>query len=147
MADTQVTITQPVIEINFPASGTGPTGPPGPVGGSVITWPAGENLSTGRVVIIDGGEAFYFQPSDTTHQGRAYGITVTSATEGNDVDVQVGGEVQDAAFTFAADTPLWVDDDGEIINTQPALTLIQKAGVASAAQKILIDFSINVKKS
>jgi hypothetical protein len=40
-----------------------------------------------------------------------------------------------------------VDDDGEIINTQPALTLIQKAGVASAAQKILIDFSINVKKS
>ena len=147
MSDINATITQPVIQITFPASGTGPAGPPGPSGGSVITWTAGENMSTGRVVVIDNGEAFYFQPTDATHHGRAYGITTTSATAGNDVDVQICGEVIDAAFTFSPDLPVWVDVDGEIVDTQPATTLIQKAGVTTTAQKILIDFSISIKKS
>jgi hypothetical protein len=143
MADTQVTITQPVIEINFPASGTGPTGPAGPAGGSFVTYPAGENLSSGRGVIIDGGEAFYYQPSDDTHVGRLFGITITSATAGNDVDVQISGEITDAAFSFAADSVLWVGADGEIFDTVQSGNT-QKAGMSVGADKMRIDFSIQI---
>ena len=60
----------------------GPQGPPGPAGGSAVTWPAGENLSAGRVVIIEGGSAYHFQPGNVAHQGRAYGVTTTAATAG-----------------------------------------------------------------
>ncbi len=128
------------VQVNI-AGAVGPAGPPGPDGGSAVTWPAGQNMSSGRVVVIDGSEAFYFQPSDPAHEGRAYGITITSATTGSDVDIQINGECADAAFSFAADTPVWVDADGEITNTQPATgVLIQRADVASEAKKMIIGF-------
>ena len=112
------------------------------------TYPAGQNLSSGRVVIIDGLEAWYFQHTDATHAGRAYGVTKTSAAIGNNVTIQVQGVIQDAAFNFTADRIVWVGADGEIFDTQPITgVLIQKAGVAAEDKKMMIDFSINIKKN
>jgi len=157
MADINVTLTQsanvqatvsntPVINVQM--LGSGPPGPPGPAGGSTVTYEAGENLSAGRVVIIDGLAAWYFQNTDSTHLGRAFGITTTSAITGNNVTIQVTGLVTDAAFGFTADKTVWVGADGEIFDTQPVTgTLIQKAGVAYENKKLLIDFSISVKKN
>lgn len=135
-------IEAPVFEFDIMTGGVGPQGPPGPPGGSVVVVEAGENLSTGRVVIMDGGVAMYFQPSDISHAGRAYGVTASSATAGNDVDVQTLGEVIDAAFTFAVDKLLFVDDDGEIVDTVPAAIVHQKAGVSIGVDRMKIDFSI-----
>jgi len=89
MADINVTLTEtatvqatvsntPVINVTM--LGSGPPGPAGPAGGSTITYEAGQNLSTGRVVVVDGLQAWYFQNTDSTHLGRAFGITTTSAT-------------------------------------------------------------------
>lgn len=157
MADINVTLTQtatvqatvsntPVINVQM--LGSGPPGPAGPAGGSTITYSAGQNLSTGRVVIIDDLEAFYFQNTDSAHIGRAIGITTTSATTGNNVTIQVSGVVQDAAFGFTADRTVWVGADGEIFDTQPVTgVIIQKAGVAAEDKKLLIDFSVSVLKN
>lgn len=128
----------------------GITGPPGTPGadapGATVDYPAGENLSAGRVVIIDGGEAFYFQPLDNSHIGRAYAVTTTSATIGNDVTLQQVGEVVDMSFGFAVDSILWVDDDGEVVSTQPTgKVTIQKAGISSGLNKMKIDFSVTIK--
>lgn len=157
MADINVTLTQsatveatvsntPVINVTM--LGSGPPGPPGPAGGSTVTYEAGETMSAGRVVVVDDLAAWYFQNTDATHIGRAFGITTTSATAGNNVTIQVSGLVTDAAFTFTADTSLWVGADGEIFNTQPVSgVVIQKAGVAYENQKMLIDFSVSVLKN
>lgn len=128
----------------------GITGPPGAPGadapGATVDYPAGQNLSAGRVVVIDGGEAFYFQPLNAAHIGRTYAITTTSATTGNDVTLQQVGEVVDMAFGFAVDSILWVDDDGEVVSTQPTGKLvIQKAGISSGLNKMKIDFSVTIK--
>lgn len=128
--------------------GSGPPGPAGPAGGSTIIYAAGQNLSTGRVVIIDDLEAWYFQNTNSAHVGRAIGITTTSATTGNNVTIQVSGVVQDAAFGFTADKTVWVGADGEIFDTQPITgVIIQKAGVAAEDKKLLIDFSVSVLKN
>lgn len=157
MADINVTLTQtatvqatvsntPVINVQM--LGSGPPGPAGPAGGSTITYAAGQNLSTGRVVIIDDLEAFYFQNTNSAHVGRAIGITTTSATTGNNVTIQVSGVVQDAAFGFTADKTVWVGADGEIFDTQPGTgVIIQKAGVSAEDKKLLIDFSVSVLKN
>lgn len=111
------------------------------------TYPAGQNLSAGRVVVIDGGEAFYFNPMDATHHNRAFGVTKTSATTGADVTIQPAYTViTDAAFTFSADIALWVDENGEVVNSiDPAWTIIQKAGVSLENDKMLIDFGTSIK--
>ena len=109
---------------------------------------AGQNLSSGRVVIIDNLQAWYFQNTNAAHVGRAYGVTKTSATTGNDVTIQVQGVIQDAAFNFTADRIVWVGADGEIYDAQPVGgVIIQKAGVAAEDRKMLIDFSITILKT
>lgn len=122
----------------------GPQGIPGPAGGSAVQYPAGQNLSAGRVVVIDNGEAFYFQPSITAHGGRAFGVTMASATAGNMVDIQVLGEPVDASFSAFANVPLYVGDDGELQTTFPVSGLIQKAGFGTGTNKIMIDFSTQI---
>jgi len=96
-------------------------------------------------VIIDGGEAFYFQPSDPTHQGRAYGITISAASLGASASIQIGGEITNGAFSFAADAALYVYDNGIIVDTAPNTAIIQGAGVASGNGKMKIDLSKSVK--
>jgi hypothetical protein len=99
-------------------------------------------------VIIDNLQAWYFQNTDASHVGRAYGVTKTSATIGNDVAIQVQGIIQDAAFNFTADRIVWVGSDGEIFDVQPVTgIIIQKAGVAAEDKKMLIDFSTTVLKT
>ena len=125
----------------------GPQGDPGPPGGASVTYVAGEALSAARVVIIDGGEAFHFQPSNVLHQGRAYGITTAAANIGANATIQIIGEIENAAFTFSADSVLYVYNNGIIVDTDPELLLMQVAGVSTTANKMRIDFSISILKS
>lgn len=164
----EISLQTPVIEIEFPVSLQGVGVPAGGDVGDVLTktgsgdyvtgweapgaganlevYPAGENLSSGRVVIIDAGEAFYFQPGTTAHGGRAYGITKTSATTGNNVIIQRDGTVTDAAFSGFSDEALYVGTDGEIQTTWPVTGLLQKAGIAAGSNKVRIDFSIQIQQ-
>ncbi len=125
----------------------GPAGPQGPSGGSAVTFPAGEVIAPARVVIIEGGEAFHFQPGNVAHQGRAYGISTASAAIGADTAIQIGGEIEHASFSFSADRMLYVFNNGIIVDTVPSLALIQLAGISSENNKMRIDFSISIKKA
>lgn len=134
-------------EVVYHIGRTGPQGPAGPAGGSAVTFPAGEAISAARMVIVEGGEAFHFQPGDVSHQGRAYGISTTSALLGANVTIQIGGEIEHASFTFAADSILYCFNNGIIVDTDPELAIMQLAGVSSGATKMRIDFSISIKKA
>lgn len=145
-----VSILTPTIQIEIGGSvpgATGPQGPTGPAGGSVQTYPAGEVLSTGRVVIIESGAAYYFQHTNPAHHFRAYGITKTSASSiGVDVDVQLSGEITDAAFTFTANNVLFVGANGVIFDgVQSGGVIVQAAGVAAEDRRMRIDFSHSIK--
>ncbi len=109
--------------------------------------PAGENISSGRAVIIDGGEAFYFQPSNVAHVGRMAGISRTSATIGQNLEIRPIGIIEDAALTFSPDLTLWVSANGVITDSQsPAWLVLQKAGISLENDKMLIDFSVSILK-
>ena len=111
-------------------------------------YPAGQNLSAGRVVVINAGKAWYFQPSNPAHHNRAAGITRTSAVTNANVVIQPYGVVSDAAFTFAPDIPLWVNTNGEVVNTiNSSWVIVQKAGISYENDKMLIDFSTSIKKN
>ena len=145
-----VEINTPTIDIEIGGSvpgATGPQGPPGPAGGSAVTYPAGEAISPARLLILEGGQAFHFQPSNVDHQGRAYGISTAAAIIGANVTIQIGGEITNAAFTFAADSMLYCYNNGVIVDTDPNLALVQLEGVSSGANTMRIDFSISIKQA
>lgn len=158
-ADTTIsaTVTETVVAVNVVGPPTfnieiesgvpGPQGPPGPAGGSAVTYPAGEVIAPARVVIIEGGEAFHFQPGNVAHQGRAYGISTASAILGASTTIQINGEIEHASFSFSADRVLYVFNNGIIVDTAPGLALVQLAGISSGANKMRIDFSVSIKKA
>ena len=124
---------QPVAII--PIGAQGPRGLPGLPGGSSVEVTAGETISSGRAVIMDG-------------VGRAYGISASSGVLNGNVTVQIVGEITDASFfTFTADTALWVWANGEIKNTLPTgVATIQKAGIATGNRKMKIDLTFTAIK-
>ncbi len=168
-ATINVTLSPATINVRFPVSTVGPGVPTGGTTGQVLTkqsstnydtaWadaaslslsyyiPAGQNLSSGRAVMIDGGEAYYFQPSNTAHAGRMAGITRTSANEGNNVEIRAFGVIEDASLSFLPDKTLWVGTDGAITDTQSGYWLVlQKSGISMENDKMLIDFSVSILK-
>jgi hypothetical protein len=144
MADITVDIQSTTVAIEMAVGAQGPQGDPGAPGGSTVSYTAGENLSAGRVVIIDADEAFHFQPSLSAHQGRAYGVTTAAATIGNTASIQLSGEITNGSFAFTADRLTFVDTNGAIVDTYPSTLIAQSAGVASDAGTMRIDFSISV---
>ena len=135
--DVAINQTSVAVDLNFGGQ-QGPPGPQGPPGGTAETYPAGQIMSAGRVVVIDGGEAFYFQPSDATHAGRAFGITLNAALTGQNVDIQTSGVVTDAAFLFSADATLYCDADGQVVDAMPASGTVQQVGASVASNSMLI---------
>lgn len=114
---------------------------------STVTLVAGQNLSAGRVVIVENSEALYFDISNTGHAGRAYGITTTSGLTGENVTVKTAGMVQDSGFAFAENKKLWVGLNGQIYDTPQAGAVLQKAGIAIGSGAMQIDFSIQIIKN
>jgi hypothetical protein len=117
----------------------GPQGEPGPPGGAVVTYTAGENLSAGRLVILNSGTVRYFQPANSAHAGRAFGVTKTSATNGQTVQVQVAGVLSDAAFSFTPDAPVYARADGELFATPSGTGIVQFVGTALSANSVNIN--------
>lgn len=134
-------------QINVTMTSTGPRGATGPAGGSEVTAVAGETLSAGRVVVIDGGEAFYFQPATAAHMGRAYGITTTSATTGNQVSIQISGIVTDGAFASLTEGQVWVGANGVVQTAMPGSGILQKAGMYIGSDTLKIDFTIQIQQN
>jgi hypothetical protein len=134
---------RPVIQMPI-----GLQGPAGEAANPTVTVTAGQTISSGRVLVIDGGKAYYFQPGTIEHVGRAYGISRSSGVLDGQVTVQISGEITDASFfTFTADTALWVWANGEIKNTLPTgVPIIQKAGIATGNRKLKIDLSFTAIK-
>lgn len=148
MSNTSIPITIPgPAQINVTMTSTGPRGATGPAGGSAVTATAGETLSAGRVVVIDGGEAFYFQPGTAAHMGRAYGITITSANTGATVNIQISGEITDSAFSALTEGQVWVGTNGVVQTALPGSGILQKAGIYLGANKLKVDFSIQIQQN
>lgn len=145
MADQyNVKIIEQPIRATIQGGAPGAPGPPGPPGGSAFTVTAGEGLSMGRCVVMDGDEAFYYQPGDPTHGGRLYGVTTSAAGLGGSVTIQITGQVEDVSFAGFSDEVLWVGTDGILQTAQPGAGNLQKAAVAIGSNRIRIDFSIQI---
>jgi hypothetical protein len=106
---------------------------------------AGEPLSAGRVVIIDDGKAYHFQPSVPAHAGRFFGVTLMSALTGDTVQVQTQGIVSLSAYNFTQDSGLYVGNNGTLQHNFNILGNLQKAGVAIAQNSFLIQPVIQVQ--
>lgn len=122
-----------------PAGPPGPQGPQGPAGAAVttLTLTAGETLGGQRVVYVENGSAFYADSSDVADVGKVTGITTGAANSGDQVTVQVGGEMAEAGWAWVPG-PIYFTSTATLTQTIPATGFIQRVATTVSATKILI---------
>lgn len=146
----QVSVTPPEpIQITVSTMGErgpkGDKGDPGEGGIATKTVAAGENISSGATVVLQGGKAYKFNPNDLNHLGRVLGITRTSGLTDAQITVQTNGECYDAAYELTPEKPCFCDAEGRITTNVPATKIIQPLGVALDAKTLYLNILTPIK--
>lgn len=101
---------------------------------------AGEAISALKIVRLNNAStAFIADPTTTFEEAKVIGIARGSAILGGLIDVQTFGILEDAFFTFPANTPLFMDATGSITDTAPVSGYSVQIGHGLGAGSIFIN--------
>lgn len=119
----------------------GRRGLPGPAGGSAFIRIAGEPISALRAVYeLPSGAVHPLSADDAEHIDLLAGITITSASAGQEITVQRSGPL-DASGLNLQPGRVWLGMDGALTQTPPATGFDTLLGYATAEQRLYIDIS------
>lgn len=119
----------------------GPRGQPGPAGGSAFIRIAGEPISALRAVYeLPSGAVHPLSADDAEHIDLLAGITVTSASAGQEVTIQRAGPL-DASGLNLQPGRVWLGMNGQLTQTPPDSGNDTLLGYATAEQRLYIDIS------
>lgn len=152
MADTPTAavVAQPVVIVTQPrrapaaivASGPqgpgGPPGQPGPAGGSSVQRLAGETISALRLVYELNDKVFYLDADDGDHVDLVCGVTLTSATAGQPINVQSSGPMDDSAWSWSPG-PVWLGPVGQLTQAPPEAGFLLYVGRAVSSTRLIIN--------
>lgn len=132
---------QQVVVVRGIPGPVGPQGQIGPAGGAAFVRAAGANLSALVVVWEDAAGAVH--PLDYRDEANAEtlcGLTITSATVGNDITVQRSGPL-DAAGLGLTPGRVWLGANGRLTQIPPEDGLDILVGNATSSGRIYLDFN------
>lgn len=126
-----------VVEVGTPGP-QGEPGPPGPAGGSVISYVAGEQTFGLRAVRAEAGLVYHPDLGIVEHAKQTFGIALQSVVPGDEVQVQIGGELTEPSWTWAPGF-VYCGTDGQLTQSPPAVGWLLAIGRAVSATTINID--------
>lgn len=104
-----------------------------------MTVNAGENISSSNVIMIVGGLAYKYQPSDQANYGKAVGIATNAALTGSPVVIKLSGKVNVTGWGLSADALYYASDNGALTTTPPSTGLLNLIGIAKDTDNLIID--------
>ena len=122
----------------------GRPGEPGPAGGAAVQRLSGETLSALRAVYELDGEVYALDYRDAAHIDLLLGITLTAADQGQPVNVQRSGVLDDAGWAW---TPgrVWLGADGRLTQTPPTDGFDVLIGAATSATRITLNLTETIE--
>src|SRR5437870_1966433 len=96
----------------------------------VVKVTAGQDMSSGRMVYMSGGLAFYYDPADETLAGKPIGITKTAVLTNAEVEVQVSGIFHQNGLGLTADQKYFIGINGTLTTNPIGLKVVQQIGVS-----------------
>lgn len=129
------------------ASKQGPVGPQGevgPDGGSTFPRPAGDTISALRVVYELEGEVFVLDSQDDDHIDLLFGVTLTAATQGNTINIQRYGVLEDASWSWTPG-PIWLGAAGVLTQIPPTVGYDVLIGSATSANSVILNIQDRIE--
>lgn len=109
-----------------------------------IALTAGENIGFGKVVAIQNGTVYLFDPTDEDMYNLAIGIAKTSAVSGNLIRIALAGKI--SGFTgLEPNKTYYATTAGGISVNDPQSGILRSVGIALSSSELLIDFSQKVE--
>lgn len=109
-----------------------------------IALTAGENIGFGKVVAIQNGTVYLFDPTDEDMYNLAIGIAKTSAVSGNLIRVALAGKI--SGFTgLEPNQTYYATIAGGMSIDDPESGMLRSVGIALSSSELLIDFSQKVE--
>ena len=102
---------------------------------------AGEAIGGQRVLMVSGGKAFYFDPSDMDNYDKVIGMSMHASVLNDNINVMQEGVITIGGLT--ADATYYTTSGGLITTTVPTSGILQKVGVALNTSDLIIEFSQN----
>lgn len=109
-------------------------------GSAVFSATAGQNLSSGRIVYMNSGKAYYYDPSDSNLAGLVLGITKTAALIDTEVLIQLSGVFEETGLGLTPDAKYFIGSNGTLTTNLIGLLVVQQAGVSIDTNKLNINF-------
>lgn len=116
----------------------GRPGEPGPAGGSAFQRTAGETLSALRVVYELAGQVFVLAAGDAEHIDLLLGVTLTAAEQGEQINVQRSGAIDDGGWSWQPGL-VWLGADGALTQQPPVDGFAVLVGSAVSATRITLN--------
>ncbi len=102
---------------------------------------AGETISALRILTTDSsGFGIYADPTNSEHVRRLLGMSTSSGTAGNPINLRLEGKYQDASWSWDVNQPLFLGANGTFTQVAPATGNLVVLGHAIKSDTILLNF-------
>ena len=113
-----------------------------------------ENLAQTEVVFTDDVPAYYpvtstgvaASSNDPSHVGRVIGVITENAVAGRSQIVIMSGMVVNPAWSFTPGTPVYLNGN-TLSNTAPTIGFVQRIGVATSANTLIVQLGPSIRKT
>ncbi|AVO56160.1 hypothetical protein [Ectopseudomonas mendocina] len=122
----------------------GRQGEPGPEAGSAFQRVAGETLSALRVVYELAGQVFKLDARDGERIDLLLGVTLTAAQQGDTINVQRSGAIDDAGWSWQPGL-VWLGADGALTQQPPVDGFAVLIGAAVSATRITLNIQPGIQ--
>jgi hypothetical protein len=109
----------------------------------VEEYTAGEIMSAERVVMLSGGKAYLFDPTDENNYNKAIGFSLNSVIVNDIVTVLKVGNVV-GGLVLVPDTLYYAGPNGTITATPPSTGVIVTVGTALDANTLVVDIQQSI---
>jgi hypothetical protein len=99
---------------------------------------AGEGLPSYRVVYIHNNKVYMADKNSVTDKDKILGITISSATVNNNVDVLINGSITNPVWNFISGI-VFLNTTGTLTQVLPASGFPMKIGTAVTSNTVVID--------
>jgi hypothetical protein len=118
----------------------GDQGIQGPGGINVVYAIADENLSGGKVVVMNENNKFiYADNTNVTHAGRIAGITTGAIMQNSDGMVIASGLLIEPVWAWNINEPIFLGLNGALTQIEPTIGFLQVIGVATSTTSMFIN--------
>lgn len=102
-------------------------------------------LSGHRAVLLDTNkQAIYADNATLAHANRVYGITISAADAGQEINIVTRGEIEEPSWNWDVTLPIFLGTNGTLVQIPSAAGYTKKLGYAISPTRMFVNINQHI---